>query len=186
MVLPAIFSSFKISLIVFVRSTSSLNNFREKSVEENSEARKKDRDAKKIAKEMNEVFNEETKTKKSSIQHFAQKEYVASGAMFSGGFYLGKVTKLELGMFLHALESFVENGRIGSSQNIGFGVVDIHIESVDDSGVGVSMDRISDESYIYNAKIEVNFQNEFDEAYKAYAEFLKKATKENIELISKY
>lgn len=158
----------------------------EKSVEENSEARKKDRDAKKIAKEMNEVFNEETKTKKSSIQHFAQKEYVASGAMFSGGFYLGKVTKLELGMFLHALESFVENGRIGSSQNIGFGVVDIHIESVDDSGVGVSMDRISDESYIYNAKIEVNFQNEFDEAYKAYAEFLKKATKENIELISKY
>lgn len=155
----------------------------EKSVEENSEARKKDRDSKKLAKEMNKAFNEENKTKKSSIQHFAQREYIASGATFNGGFFLEKVSKLELGMFLHALESFIENGRLGSSQNIGFGVIDIRIE---DENNNLSMDRISYKDYIFNAKLDVSFDNEFDEAYRAYTEFLKKATKENIELISKF
>ncbi len=155
----------------------------EKSVEENSEARKKDRDSKKLAKEMNKAFNEENKTKKSSIQHFAQREYIASGATFNGGFFLEKVSKLELGMFLHALESFIENGRLGSSQNIGFGVIDIRIEDENNS---LSMDRISYKDYIFNAKLDVSFDNEFDEAYRAYTEFLKKATKENIELISKF
>ena len=155
----------------------------EKSVEENSEARKKDRDAKKLAKETTESFNEDAKTKKSSIQHFAQREYIASGATFNGGFFLEKVSKLELGMFLHALEGFMENGRLGSSQNIGFGVIDIHIEDVDNS---LTMDRSSDSDYIFNAKLDVSLENEFEEAYMAYSEFLKKATKENIELISKF
>ena len=155
----------------------------EKSVEENSEARKKDRDAKKSDKETNEVPNEEPKIKKSSIQHFAQREYIASGATFNGGFFLEKVSKLELGMFLHALEGFMENGRLGSSQNIGFGVIDIHIEDVDKS---LTMDRSSDSDYIFNAKLDVSLENEFEEAYMAYSEFLKKATKENIELISKF
>ena len=155
----------------------------EKSVEENSEARKKDRDSKKLAKETNVASDEEAKTKKSSIQHFAQREYIASGATFNGGFFLEKASKLELGMFLHALESFMENGRLGSSQNIGFGVIDIHIEDVDNS---LTMDRSSDSNYIFNAELDKSLENEFEEAYGAYAEFLKKATKENIELISKF
>lgn len=155
----------------------------EKSVEENSEARKKDRDAKKSEKETNETSNKEPKTKKSSIQHFAQREYIASGATFNGGFFLEKASKLELGMFLHALEGFMENGRLGSSQNIGFGVIDIHIEDVDNS---LTMDRSSDSNYIFNAELDKSLENEFEEAYGAYAEFLKKATKENIELISKF
>ena len=155
----------------------------EKSVEENSEARKKDRDSKKLAKETNEAFDEEAKTKKSSIQHFAQREYIASGATFNGGFFLEKASKLELGMFLHALEGFMENGRLGSSQNIGFGVIDIHIEDVNNS---LTMDRSSDSNYIFNADLDKSLENEFEEAYGAYAEFLKKATKENIELISKF
>ena len=86
-------------------------------------------------------------------------------------------------MFLHALEGFMENGRLGSSQNIGFGVIDIHIEDVDNS---LTMDRSSDSDYIFNAKLDVSLENEFEEAYMAYSEFLKKATKENIELISKF
>ena len=155
----------------------------EKSVEENSEARKKDRDSKKLAKETNVASDEEAKTKKSSIQHFAQREYIASGATFNGGFFLEKASKLELGMFLHALEGFMENGRLGSSQNIGFGVIDIHIEDVDNS---LTMDRSSDSNYIFNAELDKSLENEFEEAYGAYAEFLKKATKENIELISKF
>ena len=155
----------------------------EKSVEKNSEARKKDRDSKKLAKETNVASDEEAKTKKSSIQHFAQREYIASGATFNGGFFLEKASKLELGMFLHALESFMENGRLGSSQNIGFGVIDIHIEDVDNS---LTMDRSSDSNYIFNAELDKSLENEFEEAYGAYAEFLKKATKENIELISKF
>lgn len=155
----------------------------EKSVEENSEARKKDRDAKKSEKETNETSNKEPKTKKSSIQHFAQREYIASGATFNGGFFLEKASKLELGMFLHALEGFMENGRLGSSQNIGFGVIDIHIEDVNNS---LTMDRSSDSNYIFNAELDKSLENEFEEAYGAYAEFLKKATKENIELISKF
>lgn len=157
----------------------------EKSVEENSEARKKDRDAKKLAKETTESFNEDAKTKKSSIQHFAQREYIASGATFNGGFFLEKVSKLELGMFLHALEGFIENGRLGSSQNIGFGVIDIRIEDVNKS-TSLTMQRSSDNSYIFNAELSVKLKNEFEEAYMAYSEFLKKATKENIELISKF
>lgn len=157
----------------------------EKSVEENSEARKKDRDAKKLAKETTESFNEDTKTKKSSIQHFAQREYIASGATFNGGFFLEKVSKLELGMFLHALEGFIENGRLGSSQNIGFGVIDIRIEDANKS-TSLTMQRSSDNSYIFNAELSVKLKNEFEEAYMAYSEFLKKATKENIELISKF
>ena len=157
----------------------------EKSVEENSEARKKDRDAKKLAKEMDKTFDEEAKTKKSSIQHFAQREHIVSGATFNGGFFLEKVSKLELGMFLHALEGFIENGRLGSSQNIGFGVVDIHVEDASESA-SLTMDRLSDSDYIFNAKLDVSLESEFDEAYKAYAEFLKKATKDNIELISKF
>ena len=48
------------------------------------------------------------------------------------------------------------------------------------------MDRLSDSDYIFNAKLDVSLESEFDEAYKAYAEFLKKATKDNIELISKF
>ena len=48
------------------------------------------------------------------------------------------------------------------------------------------MDRSSDSDYIFNAKLDVSLENEFEEAYKSYAEFLKKATKENIELISKF
>ena len=132
----------------------------EKSVEENSEARKKDRDSKKL-----------------------QREYIASGATFNGGFFLEKASKLELGMFLHALEGFMENGRLGSSQNIGFGVIDIHIEDINNS---LTMDRSSDSNYIFNAELDKSLENEFEEAYGAYAEFLKKATKENIELISKF
>jgi len=155
----------------------------EKSVEENSEARKKDRDSKKLEKETNVASDEEAKTKKSSIQHFAQREYIASGATFNGGFFLEKASKLELGMFLHALEGFMENGRLGSSQNIGFGVIDIHIEDINNS---LTMDRSSDSNYIFNAELDKSLENEFEEAYGAYAEFLKKATKENIELISKF
>ena len=155
----------------------------EKSVEENSEARKKDRDARKSEKETNETSDEEQKTKKSSIQHFAQREYIASGATFNGGFFLEKVSKLELGMFLHTLEGFIEHGRLGSSQNIGFGVIDIHIEDISNS---LTMDRSSDNDYIFNAELDVSLENEFEEAYMAYSEFLKKATKENIELISKF
>ena len=155
----------------------------EKSVEENSEARKKDRDSKKLEKETNVASDEEAKTKKSSIQHFAQREYIASGATFNDGFFLEKASKLELGMFLHALEGFMENGRLGSSQNIGFGVIDIHIEDINNS---LTMDRSSDSNYIFNAELDKSLENEFEEAYGAYAEFLKKATKENIELISKF
>ena len=155
----------------------------EKSVEENSEARKKDRDSKKLEKETNVASDEEAKTKTSSIQHFAQREYIASGATFNGGFFLEKASKLELGMFLHALEGFMENGRLGSSQNIGFGVIDIHIEDINNS---LTMDRSSDSNYIFNAELDKSLENEFEEAYGAYAEFLKKATKENIELISKF
>ena len=155
----------------------------EKSVEENSEARKKDRDSKKLEKKTNVASDEEAKTKKSSIQHFAQREYIASGATFNGGFFLEKASKLELGMFLHALEGFMENGRLGSSQNIGFGVIDIHIEDINNS---LTMDRSSDSNYIFNAELDKSLENEFEEAYGAYAEFLKKATKENIELISKF
>ena len=157
----------------------------EKSVEENSEARKKDRDAKKLAKETNESFDEDAKTKKSSIQHFAQREYIVSGATFNSGFFLEKVSKLELGMFLHALEGFIENGRLGSSQNIGFGVIDMRIEDASESE-SLIMRRTSDSDYIFNAKLDVSLENEFEEAYMAYSEFLKKATKENIELISKF
>ena len=155
----------------------------EKSVEENSEARKKDRDSKKLEKETNVASDEEAKTKKSSIQHFAQREYIASGATFNDGFFLEKASKLELGMFLHALEGFMENGRLGSSQSIGFGVIDIHIEDINNS---LTMDRSSDSNYIFNAELDKSLENEFEEAYGAYAEFLKKATKENIELISKF
>ena len=86
-------------------------------------------------------------------------------------------------MFLHALEGFVENGRLGSSQNIGFGVIDIHIEDVNNN---LTMDRSSDSNYIFNAELDKSLENEFEEAHKAYAEFLKKVTKENIELISKF
>ena len=88
-------------------------------------------------------------------------------------------------MFLHALEGFIENGRLGSSQNIGFGVIDIRIEDVNKS-TSLTMQRSSDNSYIFNAELSVKLKNEFEEAYMAYSEFLKKATKENIELISKF
>ena len=88
-------------------------------------------------------------------------------------------------MFLHALEGFIENGRLGSSQNIGFGVIDIRIEDANKS-TSLTMQRSSDNSYIFNAELSVKLKNEFEEAYMAYSEFLKKATKENIELISKF
>ena len=86
-------------------------------------------------------------------------------------------------MFLHTLEGFIEHGRLGSSQNIGFGAIDIHIEDISNS---LTMDRSSDNDYIFNAELDVSLENEFEEAYMAYSEFLKKATKENIELISKF
>ncbi|MFL1706726.1 RAMP superfamily CRISPR-associated protein [Campylobacter sp. MOP7] len=156
----------------------------EESVSQNSAERKKDRENKKLAKEMNEVYNEDERTKKSSIQHFAQKEYIVSKSQFNGGFFLENVTTLELGMFLHALESFVKHGRIGSSQNIGFGVIDIHIEDID--GSGVSFDRIANDNFIYDAKIELDLDGDFKKAYDEYSDFLKNAKREHIELISKF
>lgn len=154
----------------------------EKAVDENSSARKEDREAKKLAKEQGEAFDEKNKTKKTSIQHYAQKEYIAVNAKFVGGFYLEGATSLELGLFLHALEDFANLGKLGSSQNIGFGVVDIRVEALNGEA---TFDRIADENYIFNAKIEKDLSGEYKKAYDEYSEFLKKATRDNIEVISK-
>lgn len=155
----------------------------EKSVADNSEARRKDRENKKLAKESGEVFDESTKTKKSSIQHFAQKEYIASQTKFFSCFSIENATELEVGMLLHSLKDFVDLGRVGSSQNIGFGVVDIKITDEDDT---ISIERVADEEYIFSAKKDMSLTGDFKKAYDAYEAFLKTATRDNIEIISKF
>lgn len=151
----------------------------EKAVNKNSDDRKKDREKEKLAKELGEDF--ERTAKKESIRTYGQREYITPNSEFFGSFLLENVTQVELGMFLHTLKSFVEFGRIGASQSSGFGVVDIHIE--DDKNL-INIDRISDDKYIYNAKIDFNLSDIYKEAYNSYNDFLKTIKKDNIEVIS--
>ena len=74
-------------------------------------------------------------------------------------------------------------GRLGSSQNIGFGIVDIHIQ---DKNREMNIDRVANNDYIFNAKTEMNLSGDYKKAYDAYAKFLKEATRENLEILSKY
>lgn len=155
----------------------------EKTVEENSGARKKEREDKKALEEAGGKADGDKKVKKESIQHYAQKEYLVPNASLNGGFYLEGATELELGLFLHALEEFMLLGRLGSSQNIGFGIVDIHMQ---DKNREMNIDRVANNDYIFNAKTEMNLSGDYKRAYDAYAKFLKEANRENLEILSKY
>ena len=153
----------------------------ELSVGENSEARAEDRKLQKMAKELGEKIEKE-KTKKTSIQHYAQREYIVTNSEFFSSIKLENVTELELGMFLHALESYVEYGRMGSTNATGFGIVDLFIA---DETKNLSLSRIANDDYVFNAKVDLVFTGEFKKAYDAYSNFLSKVTLDNVELFSK-
>lgn len=154
----------------------------EKHVLENAENRKEQREKIKTAEKLNEKIDEK-KVKKETIQHLFKKEYIPSGLTFNSSISIENATKEEIGAILYALEEFLNKSAIGSSQNIGFGAVDIEIYDLEEDNY-ILMSSQSDENYIYRKNINMTLNKKTKEYYDAYQSFLKSATKENLEIIS--
>lgn len=150
---------------------------------ENTVARSEQRKQKELAKESGEVV--ETKVKKETVQHYFGKEYIPSGVILNSSIKINNPTKLELGALITALIDFANDGVIGSSRNIGFGVIDFTVIDVK-TGVEI-INKYSDENYIFKSSVDINLKqcSEINEAYEEYQKWLQNATKDNIEVISK-
>lgn len=155
----------------------------EKSVLENTLARSEQRKKNKILKEMKE--KPEKTVKKETIQHYFGKEYIPSGLKMHGSIRLVDATNLEVGAFIASLIDFAKEGAVGSSRNVGFGVIDFSV--IDLESEKEIINKTSDENYIFNSIVNVDLELSpaIKEAYDEYTEWLKNATKENIEVLSK-
>ena len=154
----------------------------ENSVLENSAARSKQRKKNEELKEMKQELDKTVK--KESIQHYFGKEYIPSGLKMHSSIRLVDPTKLELGAFVAALIDFANDGTIGSSRNIGFGVIDFSVIDLE-SGMEIITKR-SDENYIFNSIVNTNLElsSSIKEAYDEYMQWLQSVSKESVETIS--
>jgi len=154
----------------------------ENSVLENTTARSEQRKKNKELKKMKQDL--EKTVKKESIQHYFGKEYIPSGIKFHSSIRLVEPTELELGALVAALIDFAHDGSIGSSRNIGFGVIDFDVIDLENNKKIIS--KTSDENYIFNSIINTNLElsSTIKEAHDKYMQWLKNVSKENIELIS--
>lgn len=154
----------------------------ENSVLENAAARSEQRKKNDTLKEMKQEL--EKTVKKESVQHYFGKEYIPSGVEFHSSIRLTDPTNLELGALIAALIDFANDGAIGSSRNVGFGVIDFSIIDLENDAVIIS--KNSDKNYIFNSvvKTDLELSSSIKKAYDEYMQWLQSVSKENVEIIS--
>jgi CRISPR type IV-associated protein Csf2 len=154
----------------------------ETSVLENTAARSEQRKKNDTLKEMKQEL--EKTVKKESIQHYFGKEYIPSGVNLHSSIRLTDPTNLELGALIAALIDFANDGAIGSSRNVGLGVIDFSVIDLENDMEIIS--KNSYENYIFKSIVNTNLElsSSIKEAYNDYMQWLQSVSKENIEAIS--
>lgn len=139
--------------------------------------------------EENEIVQEQRKdaretgetVKKLGIKAYNGREYVIAGATFSG--YIGakkELTDIEKGMLLVGLE-LVSKKQLGSTHNLGFGVVNYII--TEDDGTETSREVLTtstNEKNIFNSHLDTRYTSEEKAYIEAFNEWLENIKEENI------
>lgn len=140
--------------------------------------------------EENEIVQEQRKDarettgesiKKLGIKAYNGREYVIAGATFNG--YIGskkELTDIEKGMLLIGLEA-VSRKQLGSTHNLGFGVVNYIIS--EDDGSETSREVLAtatNEKNIFNPILDTRYTDEEKACIKAFNEWLENISEENI------
>jgi CRISPR type IV-associated protein Csf2 len=144
----------------------------EKKVSENREKRKKDREL--------EVEKSE-KTKKESIQHIQDMQYIIPNTEFVG--YIGEIvplTDLEKGMLIKGLIEFSKE-QLGSTKRWGYGVMEYEFQINEDGEVSHIYSRCDDEN-IYVKNIELFLSDKQKEQLELFEKWLENITEENIQI----
>lgn len=125
-----------------------------------------------------------TKTKKLGIQAYNIREYVIPGTKFVG--YIGAkwdFTDLEKGMLLVGMERMLKR-QLGSSHNVGFGVMEQSIQKVDETGMLEIMSASKNEKDIFSPITELKLTAEERRCVDVFYDWLENITEENV-LLSK-
>lgn len=139
--------------------------------------------------EENEIVQEQRKdaretgetVKKLGIKAYNGREYVIAGTTFSG--YIGakkELTDIEKGMLLVGLE-LVSKKQLGSTHNLGFGVVNYII--TEDDGSETSREVLTtsiNEKNIFNSHLDTRYTSEEKAYIEAFNEWLENIKEENI------
>lgn len=127
----------------------------------------------------------ENSVRKLGIQAYNRREYVISGTIFNG--YIGakqELSDIEKGCLLVGIEN-VTKKQLGSTHNLGFGVVNYMILQEDENGSEREVLVTStNEKNIFNPISDVRYSNEEKAYIKAFNEWLENITEDNI-LLSK-
>lgn len=121
------------------------------------------------------------KVQKLGIKAYNKREYVVPGATFNG--YIGakkELTDIEKGMILVGLEAITKK-QLGSTHNLGYGVVNYIISQEDgsDSQREVIVSS-TNEKNIFNPLTDTRFSSEEKGYIQAFNEWLENITEENI------
>lgn len=123
----------------------------------------------------------EEKVQKLGIKAYNKREYVVTGATFNG--FIGakkELTDIEKGMILVGLEAITKK-QLGSTHNLGYGVVNYIISQEDgsDSQREVIVSS-TNERNIFNPLTDTRYSNEEKGYIKAFNDWLENITEENI------
>ena len=127
----------------------------------------------------------ENSVRKLGIQAYNKREYVIAGTIFNG--YIGakkELTDIEKGCLLVGIENVVKK-QLGSTHNLGFGVVNYMVLQEDENGSEREVLITStNEKNIFNPISEVRYSDEERACIKVFNEWLENITEDNI-LLSK-
>lgn len=125
-----------------------------------------------------------SKTKKLAIQAYNGREYVVPGTQLVG--YIGTkypLTDIEKGMLLVGIERMLKKP-IGSTQNLGFGVMEYSIQKEDAASTLEIMSATKNVNNIFNSTVEIKLDKNDIACKEAFYQWLENITEENI-LLSK-
>jgi hypothetical protein len=130
-------------------------------------------------KDAREVGDE--KVQKLGIKAYNKREYVISGVVFNG--YIGakkELTNIEKGMILVGLEAITKK-QLGSTHNLGFGVVNYIISQEDETdSLREVIVSSANEKNIFNPIVDARYSDEEKAYIKEFNDWLENITEENI------
>ena len=138
----------------------------EKEVSESQNLRKKER-----------KILDESKTKKQAIQSILAKYYIIPNTEFRGNIDTKyELTELEYGALIKGLIEMTKK-QVGSTKNLGFGVMDWDIK------IGESeIKAVSNEENIFKKEMDIYLDDKEQKALKKFEEFLENISPESIEI----